>query len=546
MKMRLGQSMLVLLALIVSAFVSAPEGRRQTSCLATTTNGMVQGIDNGVSCSFLGIPFAAPPLGNLRWKPPQPAAPWLTTLNATAGVACPQVNPAGSTTVMGNENCLKLNVWTPDPAPASPAPVIVWIHTGAFMAASPNIADSNPRTLVELTGAIVVAANYRIGPLGFMGHPALTAEDPAYHSSGNYGFLDQRAAMAWVRDNIPAFGGDPDDVTIAGQSAGGHSVSFHIVSPGSASYFHRAIIQSGYASARQPTLTDAEELGTGFAATVGCTDPAQVLACMRAKTPVQVLLAFPNGQQEFGQTPRIAWGPVVDGLDIPEQPRTLYEDGAFNHVPTIIGSTRDEGWIYADRSYPGGLTPADYEAAVTAEFGASAPAILEQYPAADFSSPKLALSQLAGDVEAMCEVRRVARLVGRTGTPVYQYSFEREVPSVAGDQVIHGIDRNFLFGTNYGPPSPPYVLNAEDLGLFRAIAGYWTRFAATGNPNTDDESVVHWPAFKHPSGRGRGSDKYLALDVPVREAKRLREAACDFWEPYFFRSIAAGPVPAGQ
>ena len=146
----------------------------------------------------------------------------------------------------------------------------------------------------------------------------------------------------------------------------------------------------------------------------------------------------------------------------------------------------------------------------------------------------------------MCEVRRVARLVERTGTPVYQYSFEREVPAVAGDQVIHGIDRNFLFGTNYGPPLPPYVLNAEDLGLFRAIAGYWTRFAATGNPNTDDESVVHWPAFKHPSGRGRGSDKYLALDVPVREAKRLREAACDFWEPYFFRSIAAGPVPAGQ
>ena len=156
-------------------------------------------------------------------------------------------------------------------------------------------------------------------------------------------------------------------------------------------------------------------MGTGFAATVGCNDPAQVLACMRAKTPVQVLLAFPNGQQEFAQTPRIAWGPVVDGLDIPDQPRTLYEDGAFNHVPTIIGSTRDEGWIYADRSYPGGLTPADYEAAVTAEFGAAAPAILEQYPAADFPSPKLALSQLAGDVEAMCEVRRVARLIERTG-----------------------------------------------------------------------------------------------------------------------------------
>ena len=410
----------VLMTLLATLFLSSIEARRQTSCLATTANGIVQGIDNGVSCSFLGIPFAAPPLGNLRWKPPQPAAPWApATLIANAGVACPQVNPAGSATITGNENCLKLNIWTPDPAPVSSAPVIVWIHTGAFMAASPNIADSNPRSLVELTGAIVVAANYRIGPLGFMGHPALTAEDPAYHSSGNYGFLDQRAAMAWVRGNIAAFGGDPDNVTIAGQSAGGHSVSFHIVSPGSAPYFQRAISQSGYASARQPTLTDAEALGTGFAATVGCNDPAQVLACMRAKTPVQVLLAFPNGQQEFAQTARIAWGPVVDGLDIPDQPRALYEEGAFNRVPTIIGSTRDEGWIYADRSYPGGLTTAQYETAVTGEFGASAPAILAQYPADDFPSPKRALSQLAGDVEAMCEVRRVARLVERTGTPVY-------------------------------------------------------------------------------------------------------------------------------
>jgi para-nitrobenzyl esterase len=546
MSMRRDKWTLVLATTAASLFLSSTEARRQTSCLVTTTNGMVQGIDNGVSCSFLGIPFAAPPLGNLRWKPPQPAAPWApTTLNATAGVMCPQVNPAGSTTVVGNENCLRVNVWTPDPAPASPVPVIVSIHTGAFMAASPNIADSNPRNLVELTGAIVVAANYRIGPLGFMGHPALTAEDPAYHSSGNYGFLDQRAALKWVRDNIAAFGGDPDNVTIAGQSAGGHSVSFHVVSPGSAGYFGRAIMQSGYASVRIPTLSDAETLGSNFAAAVGCIDAAQVLACMRAKTPVQVLLGFPNGQQEFAQTPRIPWGPIVDGVEIPAQPRTLYEDGAFNHVPLIIGSTRDEGWIYADRSYPAGLTTAQYEAAVTAEFGADAPAILARYPASDFSSPKLALSQLAGDVEAMCEVRRVARFVERTGTPVYQYSFEREVPAVAGDQVIHGIDRNFDFGNNYGPPSN-YVLNADDLALFRAIAGYWTRFAATGNPNSDDDSVVHWPAFKHPTGNGRGSDKYLVLDWPVREGKRLREAACDFWEPYFFRSITNGPTPAGQ
>ena len=405
--------MLIMLTMATTAelfLIPSLEAKRQNpSCLVTTTGGDVQGLDNGVSCSFLGIPFAAPPIGDLRWRPPQPAPSWApATLTVTTAVAmCPQVNPAGSTTVVGIEDCLKVNVWTPDPAPASPVPVIVWIHTGAFQAASRNLADSNPQKLVERTGAIVVAANYRIGPLGFMGHPALTGEDPGYRSSGNYGFLDQRAALAWVRDNIAAFGGDPGNVTIDGQSAGGHSVSLHVVSPGSAGYFHRAIMQSGYASTRWRTRADAETLGTDFAAVVGCTDPAQVLACMRSKTRNEVLLAFGNGQQEFAETGRVPWGPVVDGLDIPDQPRRMYEAGDFNHVPLIIGATRDEGWIYVDRSFPAGLTEEQYEAAVVTEFGAAdAPAILAQYPASDFPTPKLALSQLTGDVEAVCEARR--------------------------------------------------------------------------------------------------------------------------------------------
>ena len=343
-----GSAALVIPAVVVALGFSSYSGRAQpVSCLVTTVSGAVQGVDLGSSCAFLGIPFAAPPVGNLRWKSPQPAAPWAATLNATvASMPCPIVNPPGSSSTVGSEDCLKLNVWTPDPAPASPAPVIVWIHTGAFQAASANLADSNPRNMVERTGAVVVAAHYRLGPFGFMGHPALTAEDPAYPSSGNYGFLDQRAALAWVRDHIAAFGGDPNNVTIGGQSAGSHSVSLHLVSPGSGSYFGRAIMQSGYASTRWPTLADAESLGTHFAAAVGCTDPAQVLGCMRSKTRNQVLLAFPNGQQEFSESGRVAWGPVVDGLDVPDQPRTLYEDGTFNRVPIIIGATRDEGWIY--------------------------------------------------------------------------------------------------------------------------------------------------------------------------------------------------------
>ena len=548
-KKQLGTTAFLIAAASAAFLLSSREARPQTgSCLVATANGAVQGVDNGSSCAFFGIPFAAPPLGSLRWKPPQPAAPWApATLNAMAAPGpCANVSPPGSTSTGGSENCLKLNIWAPDPAPALPAPVIVWIPTGAFQSASASIPDSNGRNFAERTGAIVVAANYRLGPFGFLGHPALTAEDPAHLSSGNYGFLDQRAALAWVRDNIAAFGGDPNNVTIDGQSAGGHSVSLHVVSPGSAGYFGRAIIQSGYASTRWRTLADAEALGANFAAAMGCTDPSTVLACLRGKTTSQVLLAFGNGQQEFAQTARVQWGPIVDGLDIPDQPRTLYEIGAFNQVPTIIGATRDEGWIYADRSFPAGLTTEQYETTVEAEFGAAdAPAILAKYPATDFASPKLALSRLIGDVEAVCEARRVARLIERTKTPVYLYSFEREVDAVVPDLVIHGLDRNFVFGNNYAPPTP-YVLNADDLALFGAISGYWTRFAASGNPNSDDTAVVHWPAYKHPNGRGRGADQYIVLDWPVREDKRLREAHCDFWEPFFLRSIAGGSVPASS
>ena len=454
MKTRFATALLVSL---VGMLPFAGQGARTqaTSCFVTTTQGSVQGADLGVSCAFLGIPFAAPPVGNLRWKPPQPADPWApATLNATAASPpCAQLLPPGFTVVAGTENCLRLNIWTPDPAPTRPAPVIVWIHTGAFQATSGNFADSNPRQLVERTGAIVVAANYRLAPFGFMGHPALTAETPGYASSGNYGLLDQRAALAWVRDHIAAFGGNPDNVTIAGQSAGGHSVSFHLVSPASGGYFHRAIMQSGFATAKWPTLANAEALGSSFAATVGCTDPVQVLDCMRAKTTAQVLLAFRTGQQEFVNRGRVNWGPVVDGVDIPDQPRVLYEHGRLNRVPVILGTTRDEGWIYADRSFPAGLTADQYETAVQNEFGADAAAILGEYPAARFASPKLALSQLSGDFEAVCEARRVGRAIARTRTPVFVYSFAREVPAVvpvpAGvpNQVIHGLDRNFVFGT---------------------------------------------------------------------------------------------------
>ena len=539
--MRLWLHLAFTAALVATGSFAITTTRAQApSCFVTTPSGPVQGTDNGPTCTFQGIPFASPPLNEFRWKPPQPVSPWTTTLMATTPPSsCPLINPP-STVPQGNEDCLKLNIWTPDPMPVTPAPVIVWIHTGSFIAASANLAAHNGRLMAERSGAIVVAANYRVGPFGFLAHPALTAENPDYPSSGNYGLLDQRAAMAWVRGNIAAFGGDPNNVTIGGQSAGSHSVSFHIVSPRSEGYFGKAIMQSSYASTRWPTRAESEALGLRFAEALGCT-AGDVLGCLRIKTRVEVLQALPVGQQQFSETARASWSPNVDGFEIPDQPRALYESGQFNRVPVIIGATRDEGWIYAHRSYPAGLTETEYAAALETEFGSvDTPAILAQYPAAAFASPKHALSQLIGDVELICESRRVARLISRTLTPVYAYSFAYPVAAVAGTQVIHGMDTNFMFGNNYGAPTP-YTLDAQDRLLSNAIMDYWTRFAGTGNPNGGD--AVKWHEFRHPDADGRAANKYLVLDLPIQDEKRIREGFCDFWEPFFLRSTLAS-IPA--
>jgi para-nitrobenzyl esterase len=530
------QLSVLMVAAVLGAMFSVHRVQAQiASCYVTTSEGDLQGSHIGGACAFLGIPFGASTAGSFRWKPPQPAVAWApAVLTATAASMCPSINNAGQ--LVGSEDCLKLNVWTPDALPAGRAPVIVWFHTGGFTSTSANFAAANGRRFAEATGAIVVAPNYRLGPFGFLAHSGLTAEDGAHPSSGNYGLLDQRAALEWVRNHIAAFGGDPDNVTIAGTSAGSLSVSLHLVSPGSAGLFHRAIMESGFAAFRWRSTAEAEAQGNAFAAAVSCTDAATVLGCMRGKSRDDVLRALPIHMDQVVESGNVQWGPVVDHLEIPDEPRFLYETGAFSRVPVILGTNRDEGWPFVDRSFPGGLSAEQYEARVNAEFGADAGNVLQLYRAADFASPKEALARLVGDVEYVCGARRLGRAIERTKTPVYQYSFEYEVGPVAQNHVIHGLESNFVFGNNFGAPSN-YVLSTADVAFFRVIAGYWSRFASTGNPNIDDDTVAHWPAMRSPEGNGRGSDKYLVLDGTPHEDLRLRERGCDFWEPYDLRSI---------
>ena len=509
------------------------------ACVVSTPSGVVRGVLRGTGCTYLGIPYATPPVGDLRWKPPQPKTPWAPAVQpaTVAPPNCSLINPPTTGQPTGSEDCLMLNIWAP-PRPAQ-APVIVWFHPGNFQAASANLAAANGERFAQERNAIVVAPNYRLGPFGFLAHSALTLEDPAYRSSGNYGLLDQRAALAWVRDHIAAFGGDPRNVTIVGASAGSQSVNFHLLSPASAGLFHKAIMQSGFVTARWTNAKEAESQGEQFARALQCTDARTVLACLRSKTRDQVLRALPLDQAQILETEAVQWSPIVDGLEIPDQPRDLYRRGRFVRVPLIVGVNRDEGWTFVDRSFPGSFDTAQYESTVRGEFGADAPAVLSLYPASAFPSPKDALSQLTGDAEFACEARRVARFMSQARVDVYFYSFEHIVDAVTPGRVIHGMETNLVFGNNFAAPAN-HVLTAADLALFRTMSGYWGRFADTGNPTAP--GVPRWPLFRvdrYPIL----SDRFVILDDTVTDANRFREHHCNFWDRFYFRSVI-GTVPA--
>jgi para-nitrobenzyl esterase len=538
-------TLVALFALAVWADFPIHATRDQAACLATTGNGDVQGRDFGTSCGFLGIPFGESTAGPNRWKPPQPRAPWAPAVRqaVTNSPNCGQVQQPA--TALGSEDCLFLNLWTRDLTPDEPAPVIVWMHTGAFTGASANFAGTNGRRLAEETGVVVVAPNYRVGSLGFLAHDALAAEDPMHPTSGNYGLLDQQLALQWVRDNVAAFGGDSANVTIAGTSAGGQSVGFHLVSPASAALFHRAIVQSAYPTTDWDTHDEYVATGTAVANALGCTDPATVLGCMRSKTMSEVLLARPVGTQQIvGQPGRIYWEPNVDGVVIPGQPRDLFASGDWNRVPAIVGANRDEGWgAFITRSFPSPVTLAQYEAWIAQEFGALAPDVLTRYAAADYPSPQEALARIVGDGQFVCEARRLARLVSaRPEGRVWLYSYEYVIDELSPGKVNHGFESNIVFGNNYAPPIfPSHILTPGDNALHAVMAGYWARFAAAGDPGGSGDSF--WTRYGEPSGlRGHRRD-HMTFDVEVGRGDDLREEHCDFWEPLRLKTML-GATPA--
>jgi len=372
---------------------------RPAPLVVRTDTGLVRGMHSGAAREFLGIPYAAPPVGRLRWRPPQPAASWRGIRQATRfGNVCAQVGapetlvPVTSTA----EDCLYLNVYSPAEASPRPLPIMVWIPGGAFAGGAGSVYDGAP--LAVSGNVIVVTINYRVGPFGFLSLPSLDAQAPG-GVSGDYGLEDQQAALRWVQHNGAAFGGDPRDVTIFGQSAGGDSVCDNMASPTASGLFQRGIAESGCLEGDLSQQT-AQQHGAAFATALGCTDAATAAACLRAK-PASVLLTAAGGQNPIG-----LWGPVTGGSVLPLPPAAAFADGRYAHVPLLQGTNHDEGRFFVgfDFDYAGApLAAAQYPAVLTDLFGASAGAqVAARYPLSAYPSADLALASVITDWEFSC------------------------------------------------------------------------------------------------------------------------------------------------
>ncbi len=490
--------------------------------LVQTDKGPVQGTVVGETREFLGIPFAAPPIGPLRWKPPQPAAAWTAPLHASmTGPECAQLMDLASTPdPTSSEDCLTLNVWTPAKPASSPAPVMVWLFGGGFVLGNGGDPAYDGQVISETMGAVVVTLNYRLGPFGFLAHTALTAEDPSHPSSGMYGFEDQRAALQWVKTNIAAFGGDPASVGLFGESAGGISTCLHLVSPKSDGLFQRAMIESGPCDTTGQTLTEGEAQGAQLATALGCTDPASVLTCMRSATSTALLTALPLKPGFVGAT-GVNWFPVVDGWNITDQPPALFASGSVSKTPTLLGTNKNEGSLFFEL---GGLDPttdADSQAILEAIFPGHGAAIVAKYPAAAYAgSAKDAAIDAFGDGTFVCPTRRAARALSKAGAPVYLYQFTHAVTTglFAGLGVYHSSELPFVWGNSY----IDIKLDPGEKQLSKEMMGYWFEMAASGNPT--GKGAFAWPAYQ------QATDTNIVLDLTLSTGTGLKSALCDFWD----------------
>ena len=477
-----------------------------------TDKGKVKGTVKTGYREFLGIPYAKAPKGKLRWKKPEAPDAWSKTRDATKfGARCHQIDlaGAGSTTPM-DEDCLFVNVWTPHPLPSKPSQVMVWIHGGGFVIGSADMPTYSGAKLAAKTNTVVVSMNYRLGPLGFLAHSSLG------EGAGNFGMLDQQAALRWVQKNIAAFGGDPKNVTIFGESAGSISVGVHQAMGGSKGLFHRAIMQSGGLSETLTSKVKSNAQGQDLAKKLTCDTAKDVLDCLRGKTADAVLKALPLKTGFFFGT-GASWGPTIDGIVLTDQPMKLVRDGKGNKVPLLIGSNADEGTLFLFLAGLMGLTPANYTITLKAIFGAKAADVEKEYPVSAYASAAYALADLLGDLAFVCTARRSARAVVASGQAAYVYHFTVE-PSFSllkWLKAYHSAEIPFVFGSAQS-------LTKDEETLSLRMMGFWSSFAQIGTPN--HPKTNDWPKYD------KAGDEHMVLGLKLSTGKNLKQKKCDFWD----------------
>lgn len=502
-----------------------------------TAEGAVRGSANeerGVR-TFLGIPFAAPPTGARRWKKPEPVSAWTDTREANAfGKRCPQPTlTRTASTDETDEDCLSLNVFTPARRKKGEAmPVMVWIHGGAFTTGSSRDDLYEASKLTAATGTMIVSINYRLGVLGFLAHPSIGA---------NFGLFDQKAALEWVQRNASAFGGDPKNVTIFGESAGAQSVSLLATAPETANkgLFHRAIVQSGAAGVLKLLDMDrATKEAADLAKAVGCAEAD--FECLRSKPANDLIVALghtpetqPKGGLLQGSIPSKPWVPIADGAIATAVPIESFANGTAAKVPYIIGTTKEEGGLFhtgflGDKK----LEPTDdYVASVKSYFGDEHGArVAERYPVSAFANDaNEAWARIDTLFFFVCPTRVMARAARDAGNAVFTYSLSRSTTGGLASSFgpVHAMDLVFLFDSDTGATGRP---GDEARELVAGMQGYWGSFAKSGAPL--HQASPAWPAFA-------ADEKHLVLDVPISTGEKLESADCDFWD-----TVPQPPLPA--
>ncbi|MBX3192651.1 MAG: carboxylesterase family protein [Labilithrix sp.] len=482
--------------------------------VVTTAEGDVRGSVDGETRVFKAIPFAAPPVGELRWRPPAPVTPWQGVRDGGSfSSACTQLDPRGVRTI-GSEDCLYLNVWAPRAATSEPLPVLFWMHGGDNVIGSATEPSYDARQLAEGARAVVITINYRLGAFGFLAHPAFARENE-HGSTGNYAVLDAIAALQWVQRNVAAFGGDPARVLVFGQSAGASNTCALVGSPLAKGLFSRAMMLSLACHILAPGVV--ASTNASVERHLGCEGAADVAACLRSQSARDVA-RLPGASLVASEVPADYYE-TIDGWVLPDHPETTMSRGKHNEVPMILGTTRDEYQSVIDLMLAKPVeTEAELREIVTRWFGArAANALLPLYPFASYASGRDALVAIVSDHAMHCPTRRAARAAVRgQRAPVFRYLFSQVPTAGAGAAygAAHGLDVDYVFRTFRSVTPTP-----EDLAFAEALVATIGRFAATGDPGD-----ARWPRYD------LATDPYVVLRSSPEIAHGLRAKACDLWD----------------